>query len=77
VSQRWGEPDRQPFSLVSEAAFENLFGARRSHLDAAISETGEGDPPYGHRQNYVEVARITGLDRRTVKKHVARRTACE
>ena len=29
---------------------------------------------YDHRKNYVEVARITGLDRRTVKKYVGRRS---
>jgi DNA-binding NtrC family response regulator len=44
MSTRLREPDRRLFTLVSEAAFENPFGARRNSLDAEISD-GPGDDP--------------------------------
>ena len=46
AGQRLREADRQLFTLVAEAAFENPFGARRPELDAAISDAPLHDPSW-------------------------------
>jgi DNA-binding NtrC family response regulator len=47
--KRLREPDQRLFTLVSEAAFENPFGERRSSLDAAIVEVPAEDPAWTER----------------------------
>ena len=61
MSVRLREPDRQLFSLISEAAFENPFGERRSHLDAAISESEIDDPSWSQRMLHKVGPRLHAL----------------
>lgn len=54
--------DRELFSLISQAAFENPFGARRLTLDAKITERPENDPTWVARMLERVGARIRALD---------------
>jgi DNA-binding NtrC family response regulator len=49
TGQRLREADQKLFALVSEAAFENPFGERRSSLDAAILEAPAIDAEWTER----------------------------
>jgi DNA-binding NtrC family response regulator len=61
---RLREPDRRLFSLVSEAAFANPFGERRSSLDAEITEASGDDPAWAERMLQRVDARLHALSER-------------
>ncbi|HKU41436.1 MAG TPA: sigma 54-interacting transcriptional regulator [Polyangiales bacterium] len=61
MSVKLRESDRRLFELVSEAAYENPFGQRRSSLDAAISEAPAGDPEWRQRMLQRVDARLVAL----------------
>jgi DNA-binding NtrC family response regulator len=60
--QRLKSSDRELFSLISQASFENPFGARRLKLDARITENPENDPTWVARMLERVGARIRSLD---------------
>jgi DNA-binding NtrC family response regulator len=60
--RRLGSHDRKLFAVISQAAFENPFGARRLSLDAEITENPEDDPTWVARMLERVGARIRSLD---------------
>jgi transcriptional regulator with AAA-type ATPase domain len=60
--RRLKSSDRELFSLISQAASENPFGARRLRLDAEITENPEDDPTWVARMLERIGARIRSLD---------------
>ena len=61
-ARRLKPADHELFSLISRAAFENPFGARRLRLDAEITEGPEDDPTWVGRMLERVGARIRSLD---------------
>ncbi|HKP60853.1 MAG TPA: sigma 54-interacting transcriptional regulator [Polyangiales bacterium] len=61
MSKRLGAADRRLFVLVSQAAYENPFGARRGALDSEISESPAGDPAWTGRMLQRVGARLAAL----------------
>jgi DNA-binding NtrC family response regulator len=60
--RRLRSSDRELFLLISQAAFENPFGARRLSLDAEITENPENDPTWVARMLDRLGTRIAALD---------------
>jgi len=61
VNAHLGQADRQFFTLVCAAAFENPFGERRAQLDAEIVQAAGDAPDWLERMLQRVESRLRGL----------------